>query len=209
MRLGKKTTAPREGGDSNPIKPELWNLSIKTSESQEWCSQNILLKTELRIETVITTPWLHTLKVWGLLKNGIHAGIYKKKQKQRSQRFLLLQICQRNIWQLRKPSIANNFPFPTFMPLGSTWYLLPLVQGDNYPQILLLKKNTSLLEYNCFTIPCSFCCTTKQISHMHTHVPISPPSWASLPPSLPHPKAPSQPPCAMLLLPTSQLFYIW
>ena len=34
-------------------------------------------------------------------------------------------------------------------------------------------KNRSLLEYNCFTILC-FCCTTKQISHMHTHVPISP-----------------------------------
>ena len=33
----------------------------------------------------------------------------------------------------------------------------------------------------------SFCCTTKQISHMHTHVPISPPSLASLPSSLSHP----------------------
>ena len=33
----------------------------------------------------------------------------------------------------------------------------------------------------------SFCCTTKRISHMHTHVPISPPSRASLPPSLSHP----------------------
>ena len=33
----------------------------------------------------------------------------------------------------------------------------------------------------------SFCCTTKQISHMHTHVPIFPPSWASLPSSLSHP----------------------
>ena len=30
----------------------------------------------------------------------------------------------------------------------------------------------------------SFCCTTKWISYMHTYVPISPPSWASLPPSL-------------------------
>ena len=33
----------------------------------------------------------------------------------------------------------------------------------------------------------SFCCATKRISHMHTHVPISPPSWASLPSSLSHP----------------------
>ena len=38
----------------------------------------------------------------------------------------------------------------------------------------------------------SFCCTTKWISHMHTHVPISPPSWASLPPSLSHPSRSSQ-----------------
>ena len=38
----------------------------------------------------------------------------------------------------------------------------------------------------------SFCCTTKKISHMHTHVPISPPSWASLPSSLSHPSRSSQ-----------------
>ena len=38
----------------------------------------------------------------------------------------------------------------------------------------------------------SFCCTTKRISHMHTHVPISPASWASLPPSLSHPSRSSQ-----------------
>ena len=38
----------------------------------------------------------------------------------------------------------------------------------------------------------SFCCTTKQISHMHTQVPISPSSWASLPSSLSHPRRSSQ-----------------
>ena len=38
----------------------------------------------------------------------------------------------------------------------------------------------------------SFCCTTKWISHMHTHVSISPPSWASLPSSLSHPSRSSQ-----------------
>ena len=38
----------------------------------------------------------------------------------------------------------------------------------------------------------SFCCTTRQISHIHTHVPISPPSWASLPSSLSHPSRSSQ-----------------
>ena len=38
----------------------------------------------------------------------------------------------------------------------------------------------------------SFCCTTKWISHMHTYVPISPPSWAYLPSSLSHPSRSSQ-----------------
>ena len=33
----------------------------------------------------------------------------------------------------------------------------------------------------------SFCCRTKWISHVHTHVPVSPPSWASLPSSVSHP----------------------
>ena len=58
----------------------------------------------------------------------------------------------------------------------------------------------------------SFCCTTKQISHMHTHVPyplpLEPPSHPPYPTPLGHHKAPSRSPCAMLLLPTSQLFYI-
>ena len=33
----------------------------------------------------------------------------------------------------------------------------------------------------------SFCCTTKWISYTYTYIPISPPSWFSLPPSLSHP----------------------
>ena len=37
-----------------------------------------------------------------------------------------------------------------------------------------------------------FCCTTKWISHMHTYIPISRPSWASLPPSLSNPPKSSQ-----------------
>ena len=32
----------------------------------------------------------------------------------------------------------------------------------------------------------TFCCTTKWISYMYTYIPISPPSWASLTPSLSH-----------------------
>ena len=42
---------------------------------------------------------------------------------------------------------------------------------------------------------------------MHTRVPISPPSRPPYPTPLGHHKAPSRSPCAMLLLPTSQLFY--
>ena len=38
----------------------------------------------------------------------------------------------------------------------------------------------------------SFCCTTKWISYMYTYIPISPPSWASFPPSLSHPPRWSQ-----------------
>ena len=37
-----------------------------------------------------------------------------------------------------------------------------------------------------------FCCTTKWISYMYTYIPISPPSWASLPSSLSHPSRSSQ-----------------
>ena len=59
----------------------------------------------------------------------------------------------------------------------------------------------------------SFCCTRKWIRHIHTYIPISPPCWASLPPFLSHTSRSSQTrswsPCAMLLLPTSYLFYIW
>ena len=38
----------------------------------------------------------------------------------------------------------------------------------------------------------SFCCITKWMSYMYTYIPISPPSWASLPPSLSHPSGWSQ-----------------
>ena len=38
----------------------------------------------------------------------------------------------------------------------------------------------------------SFCGTSKWISYMYKYIPISPPSWASLPPSLSHPSRSSQ-----------------
>ena len=59
----------------------------------------------------------------------------------------------------------------------------------------------------------SFCFITKWISYTYTHVPISPPSCISLHPPYPTPlhghRAPSWSPCAMWLLSTSYLFYIW
>ena len=38
----------------------------------------------------------------------------------------------------------------------------------------------------------SFCCITKWISYTYTYIPISPPSWVSLPPSQSHPSRGSQ-----------------
>ena len=70
--------------------------------------------------------------------------------------------------------------------------------------------------WSCHVFLClrvGFCFITKWISYTYTYIPISLPSASpSHPPYLTplggH-KAPSWPPCAMWLLPTSYLFYIW
>ena len=73
---------------------------------------------------------------------------------------------------------------------------------------------TSLLEYNCFTMICQFLLYNK-VNQLYAYVYPHIPSLLSLPPTLPYPtplgghKAPSRSPCAMRLLPTSYLFYVW
>ena len=54
--------------------------------------------------------------------------------------------------------------------------------------IFLIHLYWSIIASQC----CVSFCSTKWISHMHTYVPISPASWASLPSSLSHPSRWSQ-----------------
>ena len=74
---------------------------------------------------------------------------------------------------------------------------------------------TFLLEYNCFTMVCYFLLHNK-VNQLYIHIYPHISSLLRLPPSNPpYPtllaghKAPSWSPCAMQLLPTSYLFYIW
>ena len=74
---------------------------------------------------------------------------------------------------------------------------------------------TSLLEYNCFTMVCYFLLYNKVnqlyiyiCSHISSPLHL-PPSHPPYPTPLGGHKALSWSPCAMWLLPTSYLFYIW
>ena len=72
--------------------------------------------------------------------------------------------------------------------------------------------NRSLLEYNCFTILLVSVAQKSESAiciHMSPYpLPLEPPSHPPYPTPLGHRKALSRSPCAMLLLPTSELFYI-
>ena len=77
--------------------------------------------------------------------------------------------------------------------------------GPELPQSHIFFFLFLKLEYTWFTVLC-FCCITVWISHMYTYIP---PSWASPllhPTPLGHPRALNWAPCAVQLLPTSQLF---
>ena len=86
---------------------------------------------------------------------------------------------------------------------------------DFIPKLFLLFFLTSLLEYNYFTMVCQFLLYNK-VNQLYIYIYPHISSLSHLPPS--HPpcptpldghKAPSWSPCAMQLLPTSYLFYIW
>ena len=80
----------------------------------------------------------------------------------------------------------SNLVFKRF-----AWYILKVCRRGStkgnvldYVFCFLIYIYWSIIASQYFL---SFCCTTKRISHMHTHVAMSPPSWASLPSSLSHP----------------------
>ena len=103
---------------------------------------------------------------------------------------------------------------------------LPLSPNQPVSELFQLKRSggygywpffflTSLLEYNCFTLLCSFLLHNK-VNQLYVYIYPHISSLLHLPPS--HPpnptplgghKAPSWSPCAMRLFPTSYLFYVW
>ena len=111
----------------------------------------------------------------------------------------------RGMWDLPRPGHEPVSPalagrFSTTVPPGK-------------PQMGIFL--TSLLEYNCFTMVCQFLLYNKVNQlyiYIYPHIssPLRfPPSHPPYPTPLGSHKALSWSPCAMRLLPTSYLFYVW
>ena len=79
----------------------------------------------------------------------------------------------------------SSIILPSFHLLFSLAWMEERLFGSRYWIFYFyLSFNRSLWRIIASQYCVSFCCTTKWISHMHTYIPISPPSWVSLPPSL-------------------------
>ena len=119
------------------------------------------------------------------LLSTVHVSIEQAKNKTRQNKKHTCMWVGGSSWVSSLLSLYNNIIA-----------LLPQNSCSRSSQSVLPKHSspcgsifflTSLLEYNCFTWCVSFCCMTKWISYTYTHIPISPPSCISLPPSLPIP----------------------
>ena len=88
---------------------------------------------------------------------------------------------------LSRSAACGIFPDQGSKPCPLHWQAdsQPLChQGSPFPHLYW-----SIIALQCCV---SFCCTTKWISYTYTYIPISPPTWASLLPSLSHPSRWSQ-----------------
>ena len=111
------------------------------------------------------------------------------------------------------------FPLKTFIAEQNlhSWFgdmSWPSPQDVGFLSFLSFFFLTSLLEYNCFTMLCWVSALQQSESAICIHIslyplPLASPSHPPYPTPLGGHEAPSWSPCAMRLLPTSYLFYIW